>query len=68
VREDRYAFKFTKETTDRISDMMRLSGKPSVGELIREALRLYEWVIAEREAGNLIGSLNHERHFTAIIE
>lgn len=62
------SFDLSAEAMERIDRMMMRTRKRLIGQLLMEALRYYEWVLEEREAGNVVGSLDHERHFAAIKE
>lgn len=64
----RVTLEFTAAANTKIERMMDRTRKSRVADLLIEALRIYEWALDEREVGNLVGSLDHNRRFTAITE
>jgi hypothetical protein len=68
MSDTRVTFVIVGDTVVRLDEMMRRTRSAGIAALMTQALRHYEWVLDERDAGNLVGSLDHEMRFTAIKE
>lgn len=51
----RIQFEFSAEALQRLNKMRDQTDAASYAELVRDALRVYEWVIDQQRAGNDIG-------------
>jgi len=53
----RIQFEFSPEAFDRMQMLKEKTNARSYAELIRDALRAYEWMVDEKEAGNEVGAI-----------
>lgn len=51
----RIQFEFSDEAYERMGKIKELTGATSFAELIRKALRVYEWVVQQEKNGYAIG-------------
>jgi hypothetical protein len=51
----RIQFEFSPEALDRLNRMRELTETSSYAELVRDSLRVYEWIIQQDKAGYDIG-------------
>ncbi len=57
-------FEFTDETYGAINSLAKATGVPSMSAVIRDALKIYAWLIDEQRAGNKLFSQNPETKAT----
>jgi metal-responsive CopG/Arc/MetJ family transcriptional regulator len=53
----RIQFEFSADALDRMERLKEKTHARSYAELIRDALRAYEWMVEEKEAGRDIGAI-----------
>ncbi len=53
----RIQFEFSTEAFERLGKLKEDSNASSYAEVVRDALRVYEWVLEEKNAGNEIGAI-----------
>jgi type IV secretory pathway VirD2 relaxase len=53
----RIQFEFSAEAFERMEKLKDKTHARSYAELIRDALRAFEWMVDEKEAGNEIGAI-----------
>ncbi len=53
----RIQFEFSPEAFERMEKLKEKTHARSYAELIRDALRAFEWMVDEKEAGNEIGAI-----------
>jgi type IV secretory pathway VirD2 relaxase len=53
----RIQFEFSPEAFERMEKLKDKTHARSYAELIRDALRAYEWMVDEKESGNEIGAI-----------
>jgi hypothetical protein len=53
----RIQFEFSPDAFERMETLKDKTKARSYAELIRDALRAYEWMVEEKEAGNEIGAI-----------
>ena len=53
----RIQFEFSSEAFERMEKLKEKTKARTYAELIRDALRAYEWMVDEKEAGNEVGSI-----------
>jgi hypothetical protein len=59
-------FRFDADAEERTQRLMEKVNLFKVGDLVREALRLYEWAVDEREAGKRIASIDAAGNATTV--
>jgi hypothetical protein len=53
----RIQFEFSADALERMEKLKEKTHARSYAELIRDALRAYEWMVEEKEAGNEVGAI-----------
>jgi hypothetical protein len=53
----RIQFEFSADALERIENLKQRTRARSYAELIRDALRAYEWMVDEKEAGHEVGAI-----------
>jgi hypothetical protein len=53
----RIQFEFSADALERMERLKEKTHTRSYAELIRDALRAYEWMVDEKEAGNEVGAI-----------
>ena len=53
----RIQFEFSADALERMERLKEKTHSRSYAELIRDALRAYEWMVDEKEAGNDVGAI-----------
>jgi hypothetical protein len=53
----RIQFEFSADALERMERLKERTRARSYAELIRDALRAYEWMVDEKEAGNEVGAI-----------
>lgn len=54
----RIQFEFSADALERMEKLKDKTHAKSYAELIRDALRAYEWMVDEKDVGNEIGAIN----------
>ena len=57
----RIQFEFSPEAVERLNEIKEMSQAGSYAELVRNALRVYEWAIKTERAGREIGEILDDR-------
>lgn len=63
--KERLQFDFTSEAVTRLDNLRELSGASSRAEVVRNALRLYEWFMTEVQAEDTIQIFNKDKEMVS---
>ena len=57
----RIQFEFSADAYERLNTLKEMTASASYAELIRNALRVYEWVMEQEKEGNQIGIIKDNK-------
>jgi metal-responsive CopG/Arc/MetJ family transcriptional regulator len=67
-QKERVQFDFSSEALQRLDDMKTRTGAATRAEVVRNALRLYEWFVSELEPENTIKVFDQSKEAIAIFK
>lgn len=65
-QKERVQFDFSPEALQRLDDMKAQTGAATRAEVVRNALRVYDWLVSEVEPENIIKVLDHNNEPIAV--
>lgn len=67
-KKERIQFDFSVDALQRLDTIKQITGATSKAEVVREALKFYEWLVTEVNEGNTVKVFNESNEAVAVFK